>query len=205
MYIDLTQTFTDSMPVYPGDEQSHLTHVNFFESDKYNNYKIISGMHVGTHIDGPMHLTNSPLFLSDINLDSFIGKGCLIDVAGQKKIRWDESYNQIIQEGFIVLIYTGHSRHFGSPEYLKDYPDMDPAFAEKLIDLKVKMVGIDTLSPDFAPHEIHKMLLSNHILIAENLTNLEKLINIQSFEVIALPLKVKADSGPARIIARVLS
>ena len=65
------------------------------------------------------------------------------------------------------------------------------------------MVCIDSPSPDRRPFEIHKLLLENNVLIAENLTNLDKLMSANNFEVIALPLKIHADSSPARIIARI--
>ena len=66
------------------------------------------------------------------------------------------------------------------------------------------MVCMDSPSPDRHPFEIHKLLLENSILIAENLTNIEKLLHVRKFEVIALPLNILADSSPARIVARKL-
>jgi len=67
------------------------------------------------------------------------------------------------------------------------------------------MVGLDMPSPDKYPFEVHKLLFAKNILIAENLTNVEQLLHVESFEVIALPLYIKADSSIARIIARILS
>jgi kynurenine formamidase len=69
--------------------------------------------------------------------------------------------------------------------------------------MEVKLFGIDTLSPDASPFSTHDVLLGNGILIAENLTNLDKLLEIKEFTVLALPLKVVADSAPARIIAMI--
>ena len=65
------------------------------------------------------------------------------------------------------------------------------------------MLGIDTPSPDNFPFDIHKMLLNNNILIIENMTNLDKLLFIEEFELIALPLKIKADSSLLRAVARI--
>lgn len=53
------------------------------------------------------------------------------------------------------------------------------------------------------PWVTHKILLENEILILENLTNLDQLINIKDFEVIALPTKLQADAAPLRVIARI--
>ena len=64
------------------------------------------------------------------------------------------------------------------------------------------MVGMDTPSPDHAPYKVHKILLGNEILILENLTNLEQLLN-KNFEVIALTPKLEADAAPARVVAKI--
>jgi len=63
---------------------------------------------------------------------------------------------------------------------------------------------MDTPSPDGPPFPVHKALLSEHILIIENLTNLDKLLEVNRFRVLAVPLKLKADAAPARVIAEVL-
>jgi kynurenine formamidase len=49
---------------------------------------------------------------------------------------------------------------------------------------------------------VHKILLAKPVLIIENLTHLEKLAGVDSFEVFALPMKLEADAAPARVVAR---
>jgi kynurenine formamidase len=83
------------------------------------------------------------------------------------------------------------------------YPVLTVAFTELLVMKQVKMIGLDTPSPDKYPFEIHKCLFQYKILITENLTNVEQLLNVKSFEIIALPLHIRADSSVARVIARV--
>ncbi len=65
------------------------------------------------------------------------------------------------------------------------------------------MVGFDSPSPDRTPFVIHKLLLGQEILILENLCNLEKLLGVTGFEVVALPAKFRSDSAPVRVVARV--
>lgn len=105
-------------------------------------------------------------------------------------------------ENSIVLLYTGHGTLFGQSEYFTDYPVLTESFAEHLVRKKVKMIGFDTPSPDKNPYAIHRIFMNNGILIAENLTNLDKLLGVESFEVIALPLLIQADAAMARVIAR---
>jgi len=64
-------------------------------------------------------------------------------------------------------------------------------------------VGVDAPSPDHAPFEVHKILLSREVLIYENLTNLGAVVGRTGL-FIGLPLKIKGGSGaPVRALAQV--
>lgn len=202
-YIDLSHKIADRMPVYPGDINTNLTQDKFLSVDKYNNFKLETGMHTGTHIDSPMHLSENTEFISNFSLESFIGKGFVLDVRNKSIIGMKKEYLQLIPENSIVLFYTGHDLLYGSREYYEDFPCIDMELCEYLISKNVKMIGLDTPSPDKYPFEIHKKFFENGICIIENLTNLEKLNGVNEFEVIALPLKIDSDSSIARVIARV--
>ena len=203
-FIDLSFPMTDLMPVFPGDELPRLLKVNDFMRDGFNNFRMSTSMHTGTHIDGPMHLTQSEKFLNEISLEQCVGRGCILNAIGKNNIMLTTEYESIVQPQSIVLLYTGMSRLFGSKEYFTDYPTISRELAQLFVTQHVKMVCIDSPSPDRDPFEIHKLLLENNVLIAENLTNLDKLISDDIFEVIALPLNILADSSPARVIARIL-
>lgn len=202
MLIDLSHNIKNKLQVFPGDEQPLLEKAKEYSSDGYTNYKISIGVHTGTHIDGPMHLSSSKVFLSSFPIEMFIGPGHILNVAGESTIKWKDEYSPLIEGKKILLFYTGFEKYFGTEKYLLDNPVIDKGLAEELIKHKIKMIGIDLMSPDQAPFPIHKLLLSHNILIAENLTNLSKVLNIKKFEVIALPVKTESDSAPARIIAR---
>ncbi|MUT65704.1 cyclase family protein [Paenibacillus sp. NEAU-GSW1] len=203
MLIDLTQLIQDRLPVFPGDEETSLTQTRQIKKDFYTNHQLNINMHAGTHIDGPMHLVDCSTYLNEVPLDQFIGEGCLLDVSGQSVIDYKEEYEALIQLKQIVILHTGHSKTFGEPSYFTDYPVLTVAFAELLVRKQVKMIGLDMPSPDKYPFEVHQCLFNNNILIAENLTNVEKLLDAQSFEIIALPLHIRADSSIARVVARV--
>lgn len=202
-WIDLTHIMRNCLPVYPGDSEMELVQTNELAKDGYCNHQLTVNMHTGTHIDGPMHLIPSDRYISDFPLDTFIGKGTLIHAAGMSQIDYKEEYEDFIQEGTILILYTGHSSYFGEDNYFSEHPTLTKAFAELLVRKKIKLIGMDTPSPDKYPFEIHKYLFENQVLIAENLTNLDRLLSAKSFEIIALPLFIHADSSIARIIARV--
>lgn len=202
--IDLSHRIQDGMPPYPGDTETTLVHSKVYERDFYNNHQLTINMHAGTHIDGPMHLLDRKEYLSEIPLETFIGEGVVIDVSGgMKEIAYKEEYEERIKNNQIVLLYTGFGSRFGQPGYFSDHPVLTMEFAQLIVKKQIKMIGLDMPSPDRDPFEIHKCLFENRILIAENLTNLDQLLHVPAFEVIALPLSIRADSSIARIIARI--
>lgn len=141
-------------------------------------------------------------YLNEFSLETFIGEGVIIDASDEKEIVYKEKYETIIKKKQIVLINTGFSSLFGQPQYFSDHPVLTLEFAEMLVRKEIKMIEFYIPSPDKYPFEVHKCLFKGKILIAENLTNLEKLLDVDEFEVIALPLNIKADFSIARVIAR---
>lgn len=202
--IDLSHEICDNMPVYPADSKTSLSQVKYLAEDKYNNYIIHSNMHAGTHIDSPMHLLKRDEYISEYAINSFAGEGCLLDVRGQQTIEMKAQYEELIKSGSVVLLYTGNQVHYGSKLYYEEHPCVDTELCKFLIERKIKMLGIDMPSPDYYPFEIHKMLLEKGIFIIENLTNLDQLLKAQKFEVMAFPLKIRADSSMVRAVARLL-
>ncbi|WP_028551212.1 cyclase family protein [Paenibacillus sp. UNC451MF] len=202
MFIDLSHTIHDGMSVYPGDAETVLVQSKQFKQDGYNNHQLSVNMHAGTHIDGPMHLIDCDKYLNQFPVDTFIGEACLIDVSQETIIDYKKEYEQLIKQRQIVILYTGYSQYYGQPKYYSDHPVLTVEFAELLIRKQVKMIGLDLPSPDQYPFEVHKRLFHNEILIIENLTNVEQLLQVPSFEIIALPLNIKADSSMARVVAK---
>ncbi|HPX22351.1 MAG TPA: cyclase family protein [Mesotoga sp.] len=202
-YIDLTRTIVDEQAVYPGDDATSLKRSRNLSIDGFNNHRLQISMHSGTHIDGPMHMSDSPLYIDQMPLEKFVGSGVLLDVRGQNEILLKEEYVDRIAERSIVLFWTGRDEIFGNREYFVENPFITEDFAKLLVEKKVKAVGFDSSSPDRYPYPVHGILFSNGVLIIENLTNLASLQGVVNFEVLALPLKIHADSSIARVIAAV--
>lgn len=202
-YIDLSHPISDGMPVYPGDLPVSLKQHASLQADGHTNFSLSTGMHAGTHLDGPMHLTSSLTRMAQLPIDQFAGNGFLVNATGLKNIDLPESAFDQVKPGSIVLFYTGFDRYFGEEKYYLDYPPISEKTARLLAKKQVKMVGMDTPSPDFHPYRIHQIWLTNGILVLENLTNLSALLPYREFELLAFPLKIEADSSPVRVVARI--
>ena len=150
-YIDLSYEIEHQMAVYPGDEELKLYRHRFLNRDYYNDTKLETGMHVGTHIDAPSHLLNKDRFICDYPVEKFIGNGCLLDVRNEEIIKLKDEYLDKVQEGDIVLLYTGYDEFFGTDKYFENHPIVDEKLAQFFVDRGVKLIGIDMPSPDQYP------------------------------------------------------
>src|SRR5690554_2472140 len=115
-FIDLSQKIIDNMVVHPYDDKVKLYQDKYLQKDKYNNFRLEIGMHAGTHIDTPMHLTNRKTFISEIPLEKFAGKGFLLVVRDERIIGFKQEYIDVINENDIVILYTGYSDKYGTEE-----------------------------------------------------------------------------------------
>jgi kynurenine formamidase len=108
--------------------------------------------------------------LSDYILDVFIGDAIIIDVRGKNIIEPNLSK---IKENDIVFFQTGHSNAYNN--YFIDNPVISKETANELINKKIRIVELDSFTPDNAPYTVHKMFFRRNILIVENLVNLDNL------------------------------
>jgi kynurenine formamidase len=200
MYIDLTMPLDEKTPVFPGSPKPEIYTISTIESKGYNEKKVSFSLHTSTHIDAPRHMLVNGKTLSDFTIDYFIGEAIVLDVSNQKEINVDLTD---IRKNEIVFFYTGRSKYNDQSNYFKDNPVLSEKTAQRLIEKQVKIIGIDSFTPDNEPYLIHKMLFKHDILIVENLVNLERLIG-KRFKCYILPFKVKdADGAPCRVIAEV--
>ena len=201
--IDLSYEISQKTLSHPFDKPVKLFQDRFLDKDKYNGYRFETGLHVGTHIDTPMHLTDNKKYISEFSLEQFCGQGRLLDMRDKTTSRLKSEYEKEINEGDIVLLYTGHDQKWGTESYFRNYPLIESDLCQFLIEKKVKMVGMDLPGPDTFPFAIHKSFFSANILIIENLANLSLLLHEKNFEIFTFPLKIMAEASPVRVVAKI--
>jgi len=204
MIIDLSLQLSEQLPVIEGDPETKVRKVASIQEDGFCMTLLSSGTHTGTHIDAPSHMISDGKSLIDFDISKFKARGRLI-VVDDLKFSIDRVKETDIKNGDIVLFYTGLDKKISEKKtYFEEYPQIPEDVAQHLVDKEVGMVGMDMLAPDHYPDfPIHKLLLSNDILIIENLTNLGELKD-RDFTVTALPLKVDTEASPARVIAELI-
>lgn len=208
--IDLTQTISETMPVYPGTEPPKLTVANTYEKDGFRETLISFYSHTGTHMDAPFHIYADRISLDALPVEQFVGKALVIDCrdvgeGGIIGMEYVEKVHPLADKADFLLFNTGWDANWGEDRYFGEYPVVSMEICQYLLDSKKKGVGFDVIGIDpvaDANLTRHKMLLSQRdMVIIENLTNLEK-IGGGLFTFAALPLKYKdADGAPIRAVA----
>lgn len=199
--IDLSHKLNNNSPAYPGDEKVELKKISNFDKEGFNMFELKSNMHVSTHVEVLIHMSNDKKFISDYSLEDFIGKAKVLNFKEKKEIIWKDEFDLLIEENDCILIYTGFDKHYNNDIYYNDHPVLTRDFTEKLIGKKIKLIGIDFSSPDNYPYGIHKKLLNNKINIVENLNNVDKLLLYNNIMFYAVPIKIDAESSLTRAFA----
>ena len=150
--------------------------------------------HVGTHVEAPYHALRDGVQVADLDPRSLIGPAAVVDFS-DKVANHSISRDEMIERGShllvgdILLIRTGLSRHYLTPEYRRPYLETDAV--DWLIEREIKALGIDCSGIEnrsIDSHEInHRKLLSAGILIIEDMNNLDRLKEERVF-FFALPL-----------------
>lgn len=202
-FIDLSYEIYNGMPVYPGDLKTELINNKKIIKDGYCSHNLKMGMHSGTHLDLPAHMIEDVRNAADISLAEVCGRAKLIYAAGDKIIKFRNEFKRLIESGDLVIIYTGFAEEYGNLKYYKQHPVISEELADFLIEKEIRLLGFDMPSPDRSPFKIHQKLFENDILILENLCNLDKLLGVNSFELLVFPLKVRAEAAPCRAAAKI--
>ena len=200
MIIDLTMEVSEKTPAFPGEPGFQAAPLSKMDVCGIASCRLTFNSHFSTHIDAPSHMIKGGKNLEDYPIEAFVGKATIVDVRGKNKIQKGDVPD--LNEAPFCLFRTDHSKKAFQKDYFKNNPVLTPDAAQALIDQKVKIVGIDSFTPDNEPYTVHKILFKKDILILENLVNLEKIGN--RCRLIVAPLNLRnADGAPTRVIAEI--
>ncbi len=206
--IDLTQTISEKMPVYPGTEQPKLKQTNTIEKDGFKETLLSMYSHTGTHMDAPAHIFPGAPTLDALPAEAFAGRAVVVDCTdagegGRITMRHVDAVREAADRAEFLLFHTGWSRLWNHPRYFGAYPAFDEDVIRYCAAGK-KGIGVDAISIDPVDSfelPMHRIILGAGLVIIENLTGLEALSG-KEFHFAALPLKYEnADGAPVRAAA----
>ena len=199
-YIDLSHTVFDGLITYKGlpapvicDYLSRENSKAFYaEGISFQIGRIDMVSNTGTYIDCPFHRYEDGRDLSEIHLYEVANLPAIRIDASTMEID-DKLFQKIDVKGKAILIHTGWSRHWNTPQYFEGHPFLTESAAIYLRDNGAILVGIDSHNIDDTrgnTRPVHSTLLKAEIFIVEHLTNLAALPQ-DGFLFSAVPPKVK--------------
>ncbi len=209
--IDLSHTIESGMLAYPGDDVPIIQKAATYEKDGVQVIRLSISTHTGTHLDTPRHFVANGGTTDTMDLETFTGKGLLIDCSNFDKhqqipLSHILTYKKELEPANFALIYTGWYRHWGTDQYFDHFPVLSVEATEFLVSTKLKGIGLDFPSIDgidSKDFKNHNLVLGSGLIIIENLTNLGELQNTE-FQFAAFPLKIdEGDGSPVRAVAMI--
>ena len=204
--IDLTHRIHPGMTVYPGTAPPVITEACTLAADGFREKRLDFYSHTGTHIDAPAHMLANGKSLDQLPIGTYFGTAWLYRHHGPGPISTADLAPGADRLGGVdfLLIATGWEKFWKTPAYFTDFPTLTEEAAHWLSQFRLKGVGVDTISVDpvdSLSFPVHTVLLTNEIVIIENLTNLSSL-TVDTFSFGCLPLHIEdADGSPVRAVA----
>lgn len=212
-WVDLSQPF-DAVAEHGSTPPPEFEELSAVSEAGVNVQWIGASTHTGTHVDAPRHFVPGGATIDDLAVERFAGPGVVLDVERTTPGAIDADAladaTGTVEPGDVVLVRTGWSDHYGRPAYAR-YPWLTAGAADWLLDREVKLLGVDTRSPDrprearpddWDEYPVHRRLLPAGTLVAENLRIPASLAG-DRIEVFGFPVDVRGgDGAPARFVAR---
>src|SRR5215216_3233480 len=208
--VDLTLEITSDMIIFPGYPMPNFIKWSKFDIQGYISEVMFLSTHTGTHMDAPFHFNPNGQTIDQVEVSRYICNNAILikiqknanEMITSDDITRNSKYE--IKEKDTVVFSTGWEKQIKQKDnYIRNNPGLSKDAAEYLVEKKVNAVGIDCPSIDIGTDSgliAHKMLLSNEILVIENLCNLYKFTN-RKFMLLVTPLKLAGASGsPIRAI-----
>lgn len=199
---DVSLILNENIPIYPGDPEFKIENVTSFEKEGYITSKICLGSHTGTHIDAPSHFFETRIQASELSLDTLIGKCIVFEFTNDEAITAGDLDSLDFEDHTRIIFKTKNSNFINMGRFVEDYAYLEKDAAEYLVKKGIRLIGFDYYTIDKYNSEMpaHRKLLENDILVIEGLN----LANVDpgEYELIALPIKLKADGAPARVVLR---
>ena len=214
--IDLTLDIYDGMPTFPTHwhPRVEVTILGRHRVEGRATRKLVLGTHTGTHMDAPLHFIEGGQSIDEIPLETIVGEAAVVDLTDKGALATItaqdlEARGSAVQKGGIVILRTDWWKRWETRAFYFEHPHLTRDACQWLLDHQVQTVATDIPDienpaeelPPGTPGPLHVLLMSEGVILVENLTNLDRLTREHVF-LIALPLKIRGSEGsPARVIA----
>jgi arylformamidase len=198
MIYDITLPLSPELVAWPGDPQVAVE--RFGDEVKISQWTL--GSHAGTHVDAPAHFSAGPLTADQLDPEILIGPCRVVDLPDVPNIT-----AEMLEKQHLIGVERLLLRTRNSLRWQRDTASFDPEFvgidtmaARLLLELGIKLIGIDGLSiePEANEGQAHELLLGAGVIIVEGLNLAE--VPAGEYQLVCAPVKlVGSDGAPARV------
>jgi len=200
-FYDISPLINSQIAVFPGDVPYTRTQSMGFPDNHLTLSSINTTLHVGAHVDAPLHYQEHGESIENRDLSYYFGR-CqviVVDLPARACIQVKDVQSvDIVAER--ILFKTNS---FNDPcQWHNNFNGISPELIDYLATKSVKLVGLDTPSVDLSDskdlpchHNIyrHKMAILEGVLLTK--------VPEGIYTLIALPLKLQgADASPVRAV-----
>ena len=201
---DISPPMTAASPVFPGDTPFEQRWVATLGPDCPVNVSALTlSPHTGAHADAPLHYDPQGCGVGQLDLAPFLGPCRVIHALGVRPlIEWHHLAHALekLPPRVLVRTYERMPAHHWDDQMAA----FAPSTIERLADLGVCLIGIDSASidpPTSKGLDSHQVIRRREMRVLENLWLDE--VDEGDYELIALPLKLmNADASPVRAVLR---
>lgn len=201
---DVSLPIKNSMLVWDGDEKVSIQTIATVKNNGVRLTHFSFGSHTGTHIDSPNHFLEDGVGVDEISLEKLVGICKVVDLTKIKSLEIFPYHlkKKDIKKGDRIIFKTGNFSLLKKSTLPKSYVSLSEVGARFLVDKGIYLVGTDFLGIEKRGnpgHPVHKMLLSNGVVVVEGLDLSE--VEEGIYDIVCLPLRVVgADGSPARVL-----
>lgn len=216
---DISPSLTPDIAVFPGDTPLRRTVLLRREDGEPITLSTLrSTVHLGAHVDAPLHYGTDAPSIEAVPLDRLIGpcrvvrpdpasaRGGRITAAGLAEALARVEAGPTAGAGLPPRVLVATGSYPDPTRWTDEFLALDPAAVRRLAEVGVRTVGVDTPSVDLAASKdlpAHATFLRHDVTILEGLV-LDG-VPEGDYELIALPLKlVGFDASPVRAVLREL-
>jgi arylformamidase len=204
---DLSPPVHAASPVFPGDTpyaQAWVARIG--PGCPVNVSALTLSPHVGAHADAPLHYDDAGAAIGAVDLSPYLGPCRVVHAVGcGPLVEWRHLAHAL--DGLPPRLLVRTYARAPQDRFDAGLAAFAPDTVERLADLGVVLVGIDTASVDPAESktlDTHQVLRRRGLRVLENLVLDD--VPEGDFELIALPLRwTTADASPVRAVLRELS
>lgn len=193
----------------PWHEKVKLRPLGTLDTVGRNTHSITLGSHTGTHMDAPLHFIQGAEGIDKVSLEKICGPCTVVDMShkgrGSVVDKADVEGMEISRRMLFRFLWF---RQWQTDTFYKGFPYFSEEAAQFLVDMGMRVIALDTPSPDdgsaircMDDSPVHRIFLKNDVTIIEYLTDTDKLDPAKKYSLFALPLKIKdCDGAPSRVI-----